>query len=135
MKAAFIDDGYTLTKTFEQNDFFDQVIVEYRPLLRTDILRQQTKVRSLMRPGNDGQPTEKGILESQKFSAECVVRQLVSWDVRKRDGTSVDITPENVLKLQSHLQGLLLDLIWGELPPDADREADSESHEEAAAKN
>lgn len=119
MPSPFIDDGYTLEKTFPANEFYDAVHVTYRPLLRSEILRQQQRVKALSKmDAADSAVRESGVIKSQEFIAECIAAQIVEWDIVKRDGNSVDVSAANVLRLEAHLQGELASLIWSEIPPD-----------------
>ncbi len=118
MASAFIDDGYTASKTFDGEyageKFHDAVRVTFRPLTSRGVHQLAGRLSRAVGDGSD----EKKIAAGADLGDKAIASQLVEWDLTDRGGHAIPITAENVGKLESHLRGSLLTLIMGGISPD-----------------
>lgn len=137
MPAQFIGDGYNAVKTFEKNPFYDRTVVRYRPLTGVEQRLLRLKINDLERPGN--RPlTEESLKAGEEYAADFIAGRVLQWDVLDGGGHPVPITKAGVKGLEPHLAADLLNLLIGEIPPDADPDkppVPAAEQEAAAAKN
>lgn len=104
MPSGYIDDGYTIEATIEGKDGeYDGIEIEYRPLLRKEMWRHSQAVTK----AKENEDLEK----IDELVAELVVQKVISWTLFDRNGKSVPLTAENVLRLHTDLFNQLILII------------------------
>lgn len=136
MPAQFILDGYTATKTFERNPFYDQTVVRYRPLTGLEIRQLRRKLVDLERP-HGKEATDASLRAGEEYFSEFAAKRIIEWDVLDGGGHAVPISAKSIMGLAPQLGADILNLIIGEIPPDGAPEPDSpdESIEQTLAKS
>lgn len=95
MPSAFIDDGYTLEATLEATNFHPAVSITYRPMLRSERIRLIEKSARAV--------DDKQAVEASNAVSESLAKHLVKWDVTNSRGEPVQITADNMQKIEPHL--------------------------------
>lgn len=107
MPAAFIDDGYTeMARIAAVEGVFPAVRFCFRPVTAGEFGAYADR----MQLAND--------IEARRITAEFLASKLVDWDIRRRDGTKVEITTDNLLRLKHMLYLKLFQIIVGETTSD-----------------
>lgn len=112
--CCYIPDGYT-QEAFIRGDetLFPDVRLTYRPVL----VLQQAQINQEMAAAND-------IEKAQWIAARWMVQQIVTWDIKKPDGSAVNHNDQKeVLHLRPALFARLWDIINGTDGGDVDRTA------------
>lgn len=121
MPAAYIDDGYTLTKTLEDTPFYPRTVIQYRPMLSREQRHFNLKIENAERDTN-GRVTEAGITKAEKLAAEMIAAKIVEWSITRPDGEPVKICGAEFERLEPHLAGAIVNAVLGNLPPDGEPE-------------
>ncbi len=132
MPAAYIDDGYTLTKTFDETQFYPRTVIQFRPMLSREQRKFNHRIEQAER-GPGGVVTEAGIDKAEKLAAEILTKQIVEWSITKSDGEPLPVNQVEFGKIEPHLAGAIAAVILGNLPPDG--ETATEGAEDKAAGN
>ena len=104
MPSAFIDDGYTSTRTIEGGKEFDSFDITYRMLSRSEMTRFHSKVATWSSEDKQGLDP-KHLLDFDKLCADIIAGsngstpKLHSWSLMSNSGEPVEITAENLLRL------------------------------------
>lgn len=122
-KYAFIPDGYQRNGFIQGTDFHPDMCFVYRP---TTII-ERTVINGSVRI-EYAKGTREGFAKSEKLGAEALVAHLLSWDVKGPNVHEVELTAENVLRIEPHLFVRLYQIIMGESISD-------ELEEQASVKN
>ncbi len=119
---AFIPDGYTRDAHIKASDFHPALGFTYRPMVPHERIRAQKKI-------TDAKTDELG----ETAAHGVVVDRLQEWDLRHGD-SPVEITVDNVGRLEPHLSARLFQIVMGfdaddsaELPDVEQGEADSKN--------
>lgn len=89
-ECAFIDDGYTVTGYIARRPGLHPAITfEFRAMTQPECARAKHHLNNARTPE-----------EGEGHAAGVIAKRLVSWDIKKRDGKMVDITQENVIRVQ-----------------------------------
>lgn len=121
---GFIPDGYTREAYIKASEFHPNTSLrfEYRPMVPHERIRAQKKI-------TDAKTDELGETEAHRVIAD----RLKSWDLEHGEAT-IDITPENIARLEPHLSARLFQVLMGyetddiaELPDVEQIEADSKN--------
>lgn len=92
--AVFIDDGYTLEKTFEPTQRHPRVWIKFRPMLpaeRTRLVRRGAAANALMtaaRTDADWKAADAASEAMTKAVADSLAKHIVEWDVQNGEGTA-----------------------------------------------
>lgn len=98
----YIADGYTCDAYIAENGrLHSSVKFSYRPL--------RYEERSIVTDGI----TNKTPRESARLVFATVARQVTAWDITADDGKDVEITPDNVSKLQPMLIDRIYNIVAG----------------------
>lgn len=112
--SGFLSDGYTLEHCIEANDFHPEVNIVFRP---ATVVEKASVVSKITKLGESGK-----VDEAEKIAAEFMKKKVVSWDLVHGGNelnpveVPVEITTENMLRLESHLSGSLFNLTLGNIP-------------------
>lgn len=125
-KFGFIADGYTLDHMIPETEFYPEVNITFRPATPTERSTNTRKVINLDK--NDR------CADAEKEAAEFIAKHLKSWDLMAppvsegAEPQPVEITVNNILRLESHLSGELYSVVLGEKPAVAKQvEADTKN--------
>lgn len=106
--CGFITDGQHVTgKINGVARLYPDVVVTYRPMTRTEVNAQSTKILV----------TEDAALQ-EKLSSSALERHLKSWNLKLRDGSVAPINQATLLALQPALYERLYRVIMGRQAPD-----------------
>lgn len=112
METGFIEDGYNTTGKIEAKPgFHPELNFEFRRMTQPEILALGRKQNLLKSQGDKGMP------QLERLAAQVIVDHVKMWDLQKQNGDPVDITIENVQRVERHLFGSLYKVVLGEDPP------------------
>lgn len=117
--TGFLDDGYTISAVIEEDEGFHPTItVEYRPMLPAQRARLFQRIGLYMSTDGKDQKQAANDAELAEFiSAEAMALQTKAWSLRNGAGEPVEITKENMLRIDSRLSLKLFNLITGRSKP------------------
>lgn len=112
MKSAFISDGHTRPGYIEETDFYPASRFEYRPatLQERVVIKDRVAREALRRDAAAG----------EKLLNQWMVDHLLSWDVKDEDGKEVELTAENLSRLNPAFGFKLHAILMGDAVCDTD---------------
>lgn len=114
-ECAFIEDGYTNRGYIARRPQLHPAIVfEFRPMVQAQCARAKYMLEHARTPE-----------EGEAQAAIAIAKQLVTWDVRKRNGDHVEITTDNVLRIHPAAFYDMWCQVLGVRGPDAMPKADN----------
>jgi len=124
MPCAFIDDGYTETARMAAAPGVSPAITfRFRPVTAGEFGEYAHKLEL------------SNTAEAKVATAEILASKLVDWDVRDASGVKIEITVDNLLRLEHELHLKLFQVVIGEIPGDDSNVEHARSNAEADAKN
>lgn len=106
--TGFIPDGHNVIgKIHGVPRLYPDVTITYRPMTRSEVNAQSTKVLA------DNDPYAQ-----EKHSAAAIKRHLIDWTLRMPDGNKAPIEEAVLFKLQPRLYERIYATIMGRVPPD-----------------
>lgn len=127
---GFIEDGYTVDSLIKGVDgLYEDLRLTYRPTTATERSTALKAMRSALQSANP----KKSELEAARILSE----RISSWNLCRADGSDVEITPENVARLQPDLSQKVWEMVvLGERASDETPDAKTDrDQEEADEKN
>ena len=111
MYETFIEDGYTYDGLINpEPGLHDGLTFKYRPILPPDRAVIISEIDSTLASG--------AARRAETLAGAACIRQLVSWDLTRLDGSQVEISVDNVLRVQPGAFGRLFKICMGGAPSD-----------------
>jgi hypothetical protein len=113
-KYGFLADGYTLEHCIPESPFHPECNITFRPATpveRVTVIRELAKLDRADK-----------VAEAEKRAFEFIAKKLVSWDLVAPPITegaipqTVEISLDNLLKIESHLGGAIMEVVIGNAP-------------------
>lgn len=116
---GFIPDGYTREGFIKATEFHPETSLrfEYRPMVPHERIRAQKRI-------TDAKTDELGETEAHKL----IVSRVTSWDL-SYEGRPIELTTENVARLEPHLSARLFQIVMGYAVDDSAERPDVEQAE------